>query len=307
MLVMQRLILLSALAVLGACLGAQSSGAVAAEGPLCTPGLHTLSLEHDGRSRSYQLYVPDGASAGQPVPLVVGLHGGWGTGEGFGEQSGLMALARSKRFALALPDGIWRAWNAGSCCGRPARKQFDDVGFIARLTGKLEGAACIANDQTFGTGFSNGAMLLQRIVCERDDVFDAIAPVAGPLMLAQCSKPSAVPALLIRGADDPRIPLAGGDYDGSYRASLNEMTQSLIERNGCDISKASPLRVHGADCQRYAACASGHPVLRCTVADTGHQWPGGKTFLVDKLGPNPGRFKATEQIWRFFQNQDASN
>lgn len=299
----RRLALLSALTGLAACLGAQPSGAIAAETVACESGLQSLSLEHDGRSRHYLLYMPAGADADRPVPLVVGLHGGWGTGEGFGEQSGLMALARSERFALALPNGIWRAWNAGSCCGRPARQQFDDVGFIAQLTNTLEAAPCIANDQTYGTGFSNGAMLLHRIVCERDDVFDAIAPVAGPLMLERCPRPSAVPALLIRGADDPRIPLLGGEYDGSYRASLRDMTQALLGRNGCDAETSDALATRGADCRRYRNCSSNRPVLACTVADTGHQWPGGQTLLASKLGPNPGRFDATEQIWRFFQRQ----
>ena len=74
----RRLALLSVLTGLAACLGAQPSGAIAAETIACESGLQSLSLEHDGRSRHYLLYMPAGADADRPVPLVVGLHGGWG-------------------------------------------------------------------------------------------------------------------------------------------------------------------------------------------------------------------------------------
>jgi len=299
----QRLCLIAAIAFLTACFGARST-AEAADADLCESGMRSLSMEHADQDRDYLLYVPPGASADKPVPLVIGLHGGWGTGENFGNQTGFVELAKSEGFALALPDGIWRAWNAGSCCGRPQRNNYDDVGFIAELASTLEGAACIAKGKTYGTGFSNGAMLLHRIACERGDVFDGIAPVAGPLMMERCEKPSPVPALLIRGADDPRIPLLGGEYDGTYRASLKEMTESLLQRNDCQAGETEPGKLAGADCTRYTACGADRLVEACSVTGTGHQWPGGKTFLPRKLGPNPGTFNATQQIWAFFESLD---
>jgi polyhydroxybutyrate depolymerase len=299
----QRVCLFALLSLLTACFGARST-AEAADANLCKTGTQALTLKHDGKQRDYLLYVPTQASASKPVPLVIGLHGGWGTGENFGEQTSFVELAKSEGFALALPDGIWRAWNAGSCCGKPSRDNDDDVGFIAELASTLEGAACIADDQTFGTGFSNGAMLLHRIACERGDVFDAIAPVAGPLMMPRCEKPSPVPALLIRGADDPRIPLLGGEFDGTYRASLKEMADSLLQRNDCHAEDAEPTHHAGADCKRYLSCRSDRTVETCAVTDTGHQWPGGKTFLPRKLGPNPGIFNATNEIWTFFESQE---
>ena len=38
------------------------------------------TIEVDGRSRTYHVHVPTGVSDG-PVPLLIGLHGGLGSGD----------------------------------------------------------------------------------------------------------------------------------------------------------------------------------------------------------------------------------
>ena len=41
-------------------------------------------------------------------------------------------------FLVAYPDGLNRAWNAGTCCGEPQRVDADDVGFITTMVGAIE-------------------------------------------------------------------------------------------------------------------------------------------------------------------------
>lgn len=294
----------AALAILAGCAGAEPS--LADKPALCsTSGVQAATLDHGGVQRSFQLVVPAAASQASPRPLVVGLHGGWGTGEGFGEQSGLTELAQREGFVLALPDGRWRSWNAGSCCGRAASQGYDDVGFVTALVETLAATDCVDASRIYATGFSNGAMLAHRMACEAPDVFNAMAPVAGPRMTDACDADTPVSALLIRGADDPRIPLAGGTFDGSFRASLDAMAQTLAQRNQCDGSRTESRA--GAHCTEYSGCANARSVHACTVIDTGHQWPGGKTFLKNKLGPNPGVFDASQAIWAFFEAQPAAD
>ena len=90
--------------------------------------MHTISV--GGHDRTYRLYKPTGLPAS--APLVVMLHGGFGSGAQAEKSYGWDELADSSKFVVAYPDGLNRAWNVngGGCCGRPAKEGIDDVGFI---------------------------------------------------------------------------------------------------------------------------------------------------------------------------------
>lgn len=66
-------------------------------------GDHTLSIEHDGRRRSYLLHVP--ATTGRPLPVVLAFHGGGGGAEGYKAYAGLDVLADRHGFIVAYPNG----------------------------------------------------------------------------------------------------------------------------------------------------------------------------------------------------------
>ena len=54
-----------------------------------------------------------------PAPLVVMMHGGFGSAEQAERAYGWDELADSAKFVVAYPDGVGRAWNVnGGCCGR---------------------------------------------------------------------------------------------------------------------------------------------------------------------------------------------
>ena len=88
---------------------------------------HTMSF--GGVDRSYRIYIPEGVQT--PAPLVIMLHGGFGSAQQAERAYGWDQLAESAKFVVAFPDGEGRAWNTnGGCCGRPGRQNVDDVGFI---------------------------------------------------------------------------------------------------------------------------------------------------------------------------------
>jgi poly(3-hydroxybutyrate) depolymerase len=64
-------------------------GTVAPDVAGLAAGHHTVSLAHGGRDRSYIVHVPAGVTV--PAPVVVALHGGGGTGEGFQDENNLDA------------------------------------------------------------------------------------------------------------------------------------------------------------------------------------------------------------------------
>ena len=117
------------------------------------------------------------------------LHGGFGTGDQAERDYNWDAEADGGHFLVAYPDGLGRAWNAGSCCGEPQRTNLDDVGFITTMVSDIEQQIPIDPARVYVTGMSNGAMMALRLGCQTD-VFAAIAPVAGTL-LTDCSNASA--------------------------------------------------------------------------------------------------------------------
>jgi hypothetical protein len=117
------------------------------------PQVITSSLTHNGAERSYRLYIP-GSLTEAPVPLVIGLHGGFGSGEQFARTSRFDDAAESGRFIAVYPDGLGvvNTWNGGRCCGYAARQDVDDVGFIAALIDELSSRYPIDPGRIYATG-----------------------------------------------------------------------------------------------------------------------------------------------------------
>src|SRR5689334_4991712 len=110
---------------------------------------HTMTV--DGRSRSYHLYVPAGLSG--PAPLVVMLHGGFGSGSQAETSYGWDEQADTGHFVVAYPDGLNRAWNVGGgCCGEPGRTGVDDVAFITAMVGEIGRLTAIDPARVYATG-----------------------------------------------------------------------------------------------------------------------------------------------------------
>ncbi|MBU0790855.1 MAG: hypothetical protein KKC55_10280 [Gammaproteobacteria bacterium] len=292
---MKRVLPLIAAALLAAC---QAPPAKADDATLTE-----RTLAHGGETRSYEVFVPP-QHRDNLKGLVVALHGGLGNGAIMAKQSGFNAAATRHGFAVVYPDGIGRGWNAGTCCGKPAERNIDDVGFIKALVAVERERLGLSADKVFGTGFSNGAMLLHRIVCEAPGTFAAIAPVSGGPMFEQCKQPNPVAALFIQGREDNRIPWDGGVFDGTLRQSMANVVNQFASRNGCETEATVVREEAGLKCQKRVGCRS--DVQWCGVDKVGHQWPGGKAYAPRLLGPNTDRYNASEGIALFFKAQLAN-
>src|ERR1700737_1202718 len=98
--------------------------------------VHTMAF--GGLDRAYRVYKPAGLAAA--APLVVMLHAAFGDGEQAENSYGWDPLADSSKFVVAYPDGVGRTWNGHGCCGRAARDNIDDVGFITAVVGQISTA-----------------------------------------------------------------------------------------------------------------------------------------------------------------------
>jgi polyhydroxybutyrate depolymerase len=272
---------------LGGCLG--DGHALGTPGSQSIPvGQSTQTIESGGVSRTFHLYRPQGLS--DAVPLVVMLHGGFGTGTQAERSYRWDAEADNGRFLVAYPDGLNRAWNAGTCCGASHLADVDDVGFIASMVGAIEQQIPIDRARVYVTGMSNGAMMALRLGCQTD-TFAAIAPVAGTL-LTDCSQARPTSVLQIHGTADERVPYNGGPgkalganglprVDGPSVESVDATWRSI---DGCGAPTSSTA---GNLTTQTAGCADGRTVELISVAGAGHQWP-------------DGELDATGAIWQFF-------
>jgi polyhydroxybutyrate depolymerase len=267
------------------------------------PGKTTVYTIHPGLfDRTYRLYVPKSLPAGRAVPLVVALHGGYGTAEVMEDMTHFDAQADRSGFVVAYPEGYKKSWNAGSCCDPAMGRYVNDVGFVRAVVEDAKKKVSIDPARVFGTGFSNGAMLVHRIACEAPDVFTAVAAVSGGIMVKDCSPKKGLPMMLVQGRADPRIPWNGGVFQNSYRPSIKEIVANLSSRNGCSGGEALLKKTAVGDCEQLSGCRAG-AVVWCGLDGIGHQWAGGRTFVPSLLGQNTDKFDTTAEITAFFMKQ----
>lgn len=262
-------------------------------------------LKTGGTFRIYRVYRPRGLTGA--APLVVVLHGGFGTGAQAQRDYHWNGQAETGGFVVAYPNGRLRAWNAGTCCGVPQHVNTDDVGFLTSMVASIARRTPIDTARVYATGMSAGAMMALRLGCQTN-TFAAIAPVAGTLM-ADCSHAQPTSVLQIHGTADDRVPYNGGPgaargLDGSPRVngpSIPSVNATWRAIDGCAPPTSNTV---GTVTTETATCADGRVVELMSVAGAGHQWPGArpKPLLEHVAGVSPPStaLDATATIWRFF-------
>lgn len=286
--------------------GTESAGC-SRESSSYRPGTSEGVIDFGGR-RSFRVFVPSGAEAGRPLPVVLVFHGGGGSAEQIQTDSARMdAIAEREGFLTVYPEGtgVLATWNGGLCCGRAVEAEVDDVGFVGALLDHLEAELCVDPSRVFATGMSNGAILSHRLACELSERIAAVAPVAGTIGVSDCRPTRAVPVMQIHGTDDGHVPWDGGVGCGPAGASFVSVPETMDgwrERNGCGEETTVTVSEGNGSCAEFVDCEA--PVVLCTVEGGGHSWPGGvpKTSVVDcpSDGPQSSTFSASEVAWNFF-------
>lgn len=270
-----RLVALLGILLLAGCSG---SGSAAPQSFAVGSTMHTTTF--GGLDRSYRVYIPDGVAT--PAPLVVMLHGGFGSAGQAERAYGWNELADTAKFVVAYPDGVGRAWNVGGCCGRPGRENVDDVGFINAVVDEVGNNVNIDRARVFATGISNGGMMAYALACNTD-TFAAIGPDAAT-QLDACAAPRPTSVMHIHGTADRSVRYDGqpgggvAHIDGPLVADLNAFWRN--------VDRCAPPEVSsdGSVTTSRAECADGRGVTLVTVDGGGHEWP---AF-------------ATDTLWQFF-------
>jgi len=257
------------------------------------PGENKFTVKRPEGTRTFYAWVPKAynISSPSPVPLHLSFHGLGDTCTNFGHGTGLIDFAESKNFLFVYPCGseglLGTAWNAGTCCLQPTT--IDDVGFAKDIVTYMKTNFQVLDGHVYSSGFSNGAMMSERLACEAPDVFKSIASVSGVVELEPgnqqglelCSKEVKnfsvrASAINIHGNLDFTVPWDGDVFLGfpdiptnfAYWANRTECTGSWVQTYNKGVYTN----------QVYQTCSDKAQIELMKVDGGGHHWPRDKNF-----------------------------
>lgn len=305
---MRRLRLSAALGLAAVVTGSMAASASSRQAPLAvTAGQILEVLVNQGSSeRSVDLYLPPvtvplASRSLAPKPLLLVLHA-WHQSSGVARSmTGFDALADAGEVTVAYPHGLNgghvgnESWNAGTCCGYATHHEVDDVGFLTLAVQAISNLTPIDRTRVFVVGWSNGAMMALRAVCDRPDVFRGAVSLSGTL-LSPCEAGPAASALLVNGQRDTTVPYAGLRYSSFLQGpvvAVADSVRTLSARSVCRVRRHSVDSARSSDL--YLGCADRSVIETVLLHDLGHEWP-----TLDNSG-----YDATKSAWQFLKALEA--
>lgn len=267
----------------------------------------------DGIERKYIVYLPKTKfQAEEKIPLLLMLHGRFGSAKLMMETYNMNAIADREIFAILYPDGFDHSWADGRG-GTPADKNnINDVKFIESVIQRVAANYPIDQNHIFITGHSNGGFMTQRMLIEKTNLFKAGVSVTAHiskkvLMNSTPTKPISV--AFISGTEDPLVPYDGGYVvDGEEVLGAEDSVRRWIEWNQC--SKQATFETinkqrdeTSLEIYTYKGCKESAEVKLYKLIGAGHMWPGTKQKIpFVNLGKETSQLNASEEIWKIFKS-----
>lgn len=284
------------------------------------------SYTNEAGTRSYKVYIPSGYQ-GQPLPLVVMLHGCTQSPDDFAASTRMNELAETHTFLVAYPAQTFKA-NFGKCWNwfKAAEQMRDqgEPGLIAGITREVIATYNLDARRIYIAGISAGGAMAMVMGMTYPDLYAATGIHSGvPYGVAQNiptglaviklggSAPTdrltnapgdqarvrVVPTIVFHGDDDSMVNPNNGD------AIIAQWMQLRAERE--NRRPAPPVTTFegqvpgGHSYTRQVYQEAGEPSImeQWLVHGAGHAWSGGNPNIAwtDGLGPD-----ASQEMLRFF-------
>ena len=303
----------------------------AAQADRARPGeFISRSFTNNAGTRAYKLYIPASywAQLGEPVPVVVMLHGCTQSPDDFAVGTRMNELAEQRGFLVVYPA---QAANAnGSKCWNWFRLEDQDRGrgepsLIAGITNEVVANYHVDKRRVFVAGLSAGAAMAVILGATYPDMYAAIGAHSGLPYGAAHDMPSAFGAMKrsaglpgMANRTGPGASLAAQGLGVPTIVFHGDQDHTVDARNGADIVEQA-IRGHSDQARlqtsvRQGATADGRQYSQTIYADTtnqpvveqwvlhgaGHAWSGGSPHgsFTDMGGPD-----ASAEMIRFFYSQ----
>ena len=282
------------------------------------------------RRMMYWLYLPPGAAARAPLPLVVMLHGCKQTACDLATATRMNALAERKGFAVLYPHqssgaDAHRCWHWYK---RGVQRGEGDVALIAQMIAQVQQRYRLDRTRTYAAGLSAGAALANILALRHPALIAAVGLHSAPVFGTSDSALSAYRAMQSGSlhaheavareflAEQPAFPgmpvmVIQGERDAVVRrVNADQLAQQFLLINAAQLTGDEPVqrlragRLTGRSprlaYQIDTWYAKRKPyVVHCNISGLGHAWSGGDDSVdfTERAGPN-----ASLILWEFFEH-----
>jgi poly(hydroxyalkanoate) depolymerase family esterase len=289
----------------------------------------------NGDVYTYGVYVPSSYRSGQPVPLVVMIHGCNTPADVQAQTNEYDSLAEQHDFVVLYPDvdaanlaafECWKAFWAPDLEGRDK----GDAAAIAGMTRTVMSARTIDPARVYAIGMSSGAFETSVLGAEYPDLYAAIGIHSGAAFMhgesgcfvtysptfstdslasdaytAEGPRARLVPVILFHGDNDHIVPYQCGQQ--ALAQWLETDNDVLSTANAPTIPTAPAATMNGQVSGGYAYTVDSYQEPdACTIAQfwtihgMDHSWSGASSDPTSPLETDPKGPSASVASWAFF-------
>ena len=263
------------------------------------------TIDYDGNTREYELYIPSSYSENSLSPLMFNFHGGNGTSQGQIAISDMRNLADENNFILVYPQAIADPTDDGSLNWIfKGDSDHDDIYFIDALISELSNQYQIDLERVYACGYSLGGEFVYELLCRLNNKIAsgvAVARTMGQYQYENCNPEHPTAIMTILGTEDYESNYNGVVYNGvTYYISADDTHQYWVDFNNTEndpveielpnYSNSDGSTVTKRIWENGDSCVI---VSELRVNGGGHDWPGSFGNMD---------INSDAEIWNFVSN-----
>jgi polyhydroxybutyrate depolymerase len=263
-------------------------------------GYISETIQYDGLTREYSIYVPASYNGTTSFPLLFNFHGGGGDITSQIAIADMGPIADTENFIVVYPQARQDPSDGNSFNWIPkVPGTFDDVPFISSLIDTIDSNYQIDQSRIYACGYSLGGDMSFELACKLNSRIAAIGVVSRTMQAnpdSFCFPEHPTGVLTILGTDDNNSQYNGITYAGvEYYLSAAATHSYWASHNNCDVNPTMSTVSSSVERYTWSTTSGCSYVEELKVIGGGHDWPGSfGNMTID----------ASEEIWQFVSRYD---